>query len=150
MNVRKIIKYVILMAILSIFTSCNVIVAVWDSIKDRYEPYEFVGEEGDKVLVKFVFDSVSSTDVWLAGEFNNWAAGLTDPRYPDRALEEGGVIELTMDDSGFWTVTIPLSPGRYQYKYVIDEGRVWREDYNTETVPDGFGGNNSIIIVTAQ
>jgi 1,4-alpha-glucan branching enzyme len=131
------------------FSSCAVMGTIWDSIKDRYQPYEFVGEEGDRVLVKFVYDSPSASTVWLAGQFNNWTSDRNAPRFPNAPLEQS-VIEMKIDErTGYWTATVPLAPGRYQYKMVLDEGRVWQEDPNTEHVPDGFGGRNSIIVVVA-
>ncbi len=133
------------------FSGCAVFKTVWGSIKDRYKPFEFVGMDGDKVLVKFVFDSPSATTVWLAGQFNNWANGENVPKYPDVSLSQGAVIDMKKDSkTGYWTVTIPLAPGRYQYKYVLDAGRVWQPDPNTEHVDDGFGGYNSIIVVVSQ
>jgi 1,4-alpha-glucan branching enzyme len=70
--------------------------------------------------------------VSLAGEFNAWNASA-DPmaRQPD----------------GSWTLSKPLAPGRYAYKFVID-GTTWKEDPTaTESVDDGFGGKNSVIVV---
>jgi 1,4-alpha-glucan branching enzyme len=131
------------------FSSCAVMGTVWESIKDRYQPYEFVGEEGDRVLVKFVFDSPSASTVWLAGQFNGWRDDRNAPRFPNAPLEQS-VIEMKVDErTGYWTATIPLAPGRYEYKMVLDEGRVWQEDPNTEHVPDNHGGRNSIIVVAA-
>lgn len=148
---HKISKIVFTVLTLALFSSCGILTTVWDSIKDRYEPYEFVGMEGNKVLVRFNFDSPSATEVWIAGSFNNWKADESAPRYPSVGLDNDPVIECERDpDTGFWTVTIPLEPGRYQFKYVLDRGRVWSEDMNTDTVDDGFGGNNSIIMVVAQ
>ncbi len=137
--------------LIGLLGSCGVFKTVWDSIKDRYKPYEFIGMEGDKVLVKFVFDSPSANEVWLAGQFNNWASSTSSPRYPGAGLDQNPVIPMVRDAAtGFWTMTLPLNPGRYQYKYVLDAGRVWQPDPNTEHVPDGFGGDNSIIVVVAS
>lgn len=143
-------KLLILPLLMILLSSCGVFSTIWDSIKDRYKPFEFIGTEGDRVLVKFVFDSPSSTEIWLAGAFNNWASSSSSPRYPEASMDLNPVIPMTIDPAtGFWTVTVPLKPGRYQYKYVLDAGRVWSPDPNTEHVPDGFGGDNSIIVVIA-
>ena len=41
-----------------------------------------------------------------------------------------------------WSVTIKLSPGTYQYKFVVD-GTTWIKDpYAPSEAPDGFGGRN--------
>ncbi len=140
---------ILLLIMMAVFlNSCLIL----DVVKDRYKPYRFVGEDGDKVLVEFVFDSASARTVWLAGSFNSWASDKNKPAYPAVTLSEGARIPMTVDaKTGYWVVTVPLSPGRYQYKYVLDEGTLWAEDPNTpEHVPDGFGGNNSVIVVVSQ
>lgn len=142
---------VLVFASMLMFSGCEFFNTIWGSIKDRYKPFEFVGQDGDKVLVKFVFDSPSANSIWLAGAFNNWANGESLPRYPQVELSQGAVIDMKIDPgTGYWTTVIPLAPGRYQYKYVLDSGRVWSADPNTEHVDDGFGGHNSIIVVIAQ
>jgi 1,4-alpha-glucan branching enzyme len=48
---------------------------------------------------------------------------------------------------GSWTLTKALSPGRYQYKFVVD-GSNWKEDPNAkETTDDGYGGKNAVMVV---
>ena len=151
MRFNRLKKFFLLIILGGVFLSfgsgCIVAETMWNSIKDRYTPYECVGAEGDKVLVKFVFDSPSSGAVWLAGQFNGWRADVNAPRYPQVPVDQG-VIAMHIDEkTGYWTITIPLSPGRYQYKMVLDEGRVWEPDANTEQTDDNYGGKNSIIIV---
>lgn len=70
--------------------------------------------------------------VHLAGEFNSWSTSA-DP--------------LTKQPDGSWKITKKLEPGRYAYKFVIDGG-TWKEDPNAaESVDDGYGGKNSLIVV---
>ena len=134
----------------SLFSGC-LLTTIWDSIKDRYKPFEFVGAEDDKVLVKFTFDSPSASEVWLSGSFNGWTASKSASKFPDVPVGNNVLISLKMDPkTKYWNVTVPLAPGRYQYKYVLDAGRVWQQDQNTDTVDDGFGGKNSIIIVISK
>lgn len=143
-------KGLLFAVMLTMLTGCGVASTIWKSIKDTYKPYEFLGTDGDKVLVKFVFDSPSSTSVWLAGAFNNWASSASAPKYPEASLDVSPIIPMTIDaTTGYWTVTLALKPGRYQYKYVLDAGRVWAPDPNTEHVDDNYGGFNSIIVVIA-
>jgi 1,4-alpha-glucan branching enzyme len=48
---------------------------------------------------------------------------------------------------GIWSIVKPLSPGRYEYKFVVDRNS-WLIDPNAlETVDDGYGGKNSVLIV---
>lgn len=70
----------------------------------------------------------------LAGSFNDWSAD----RWP-----------MTFDMAmGAWVTTRDVPDGTHQYKFVLD-GRDWvRDERNTMTSPDGFGGQNSVITVS--
>ncbi len=88
-----------------------------------------VVEEG----VRFAIYAPEAESVTLAGTFNNWSR-ISDP------LQD-------KDANGVWKIVLPLSPGRYEYKFVID-GEEWIPDpANPDTVKDGFGGKNSVIRV---
>lgn len=66
----------------------------------------------------------------LFGSFNNW----------NRA-------ELPMkESSGVYTTNISLEPGRYEYKFFAD-GEELIDPANKETVPNGLGGINSILVI---
>lgn len=81
--------------------------------------------------VVFSYADPSAKTVFVAGEFNQWSV-TANP--------------MQKDEFGVWTATIPLKPGRYQYKFVVDGN--WKEDpANPETVDDGFGGKNSVKVV---
>ncbi len=90
--------------------------------------------EAQAAKVTFRFQpSVPAKAVYVAGEFNSWNATA-------QAMADA-------DADGVFEVTIDLAPGRYQYKYVI-EGTTWQEDpYSTESVPDPYGGKNSVLVV---
>jgi hypothetical protein len=46
-----------------------------------------------------------------------------------------------------WTLTVFLAPGRYHYAFLID-GRRWQPDPGALLFEDnGFGGENSVLIV---
>jgi 1,4-alpha-glucan branching enzyme len=83
--------------------------------------------------VSFSLYSTRVRKVNIAGSFNNWSA-TADPLY-DR------------EGTGMWSILLPLPPGRYEYRFVID-GKDWIPDpSNPNTVDDGFGGYNSVIVV---
>ncbi len=87
-----------------------------------------VAKEG----VVFRFEAPGATQVYIAGEFNGWAPTKD-------AMKK---ISETC-----WEIVIPLKPGRYEYKFVID-GNQWREDpYSPGYVPDPYGGRNSVITI---
>jgi len=81
--------------------------------------------------VVFRFTGAAGT-VHLAGEFNSWSTSA-DP--------------MTKAADGSFTITKALAPGRYAYKFVLD-GSNWKEDpAAAESVDDGYGGKNSVIVV---
>jgi 1,4-alpha-glucan branching enzyme len=83
--------------------------------------------------VQFSLYSTKVKKVNIAGTFNNWSM-TADPLY-DR------------EGTGMWTILLPLPPGKYEYKFIID-GEEWIPDpANPTTTDDGFGGYNSVITV---
>ena len=71
--------------------------------------------------------------VYVAGDFNNWIYQA------DPMVDRNG--------DGEWTLLLNLSPGRYEYKFVID-GVKWVPDpRNPNSVADGFEGQNSVVVV---
>ena len=81
----------------------------------------------------FVYHDDEARTVSLAGDFNGWNV-TTDP--------------LTRDASGLWICRFATpGPGRYQYKFVVDNKR-WTEDPgNGMRVSDGYGGLNSVLVI---
>ncbi|MBL8963584.1 MAG: AAA family ATPase [Phycisphaeraceae bacterium] len=75
--------------------------------------------------------SLGST-VSVAADFNNWSPD----RHAMRRNEELGVFE----------VCIPLPPGRYSYRLVVD-GRWQVDPFNPATEPNPFGEFNSLLVV---
>jgi len=74
----------------------------------------------------------SSSNVFLAGSFNDW----NDSKQKMSDADGDGVFETTL----------LLEPGSYQYKFVIDGN--WKHDpVNPNGVEDGFGGQNSVLEV---
>ena len=70
---------------------------------------------------------LAATTVVVVGDFNDWeATALSDE-----------------DGDGIWTTTIPLSPGRYEYGFLID-GRWWGEDPRADEHVQSFGEYSSV------
>jgi chromosome partitioning protein len=81
---------------------------------------------------QFLFYGPRARRVQIVGNFNNWAQ--SEDYYMQRHQD------------GTWSKEIILSPGVYQYKFLVDD--VWMEDQNNpNVVEDPFGGRNSIIEV---
>lgn len=81
----------------------------------------------------FVYHDDAAQSVALAGDFNGW----NQAAHP-----------LKKDGSGLWLVDITTpEPGRYQYKFIVDDKR-WIEDpSNGMKVSDGYGGLNSLLVI---
>jgi hypothetical protein len=82
--------------------------------------------------VTLSLDYPDAADVCVIGTFNNWESGATP---------------MTKSGRGIWTVTVMLAPGRYAYKFIIDRSIKIVDPSARITEPDGFGGENSILIV---
>lgn len=86
--------------------------------------------------VQFVLYAPQAATVALVGDFNDWDRGAT----PLARAAAGG----------FWTVTVPLRTGRYQYAFVVD-GVTWMLDPDApRTLTDDLGEPNSIVTVTGR
>ena len=105
---------------------------------------EVVQVEGIKAGVSIVDGKVlfavkndRAQEAYVAGTFNSWnATGL----------------KMQLVD-GYWTASLQLSPGTYEYKYVfvIGGNQVWQEDPNAPSYkPDGYGGKNSVFKIVSK
>jgi cyclomaltodextrinase len=68
--------------------------------------------------------------VYVAGTFNNWNASQ----------------DAMKDVDGVFEVTLSLKPGSYEYKFVVD-GNWLADPYAALSVPDPYGGKNSVVVV---
>lgn len=94
-------------------------------------------DEGDQqVVTRFVFIAPTASSVRITGDFVDWS--------PE------GISLKEERATGIWTVDVPLEPGVYQYGFVID-GVEWRPDPRAlSNVDDGFGRENSVVIVSDE
>ncbi|MCM8792137.1 MAG: glycogen-binding domain-containing protein [Candidatus Omnitrophica bacterium] len=85
-----------------------------------------------KKTINFKLFAPTAKKVAVAGTFNNWN---TDSLLAKR------------DTRGNWTAKISLPPGRYEYKFVVDNS-YWIEDPNCKIrVPNSLGSQNCVIEV---
>jgi 1,4-alpha-glucan branching enzyme len=124
----------VLLAAASALSSCAGVLGV---IEDRLPPPHEVG--GGMV---FNYYAPSARQVTLAGSFNNWGGTQGGGRY-DASIDPMS----DPDGDGVWTIVMPLPPGRYQYKFVIDGGVRWEQDPNNADKATDGGIENSLIIV---
>lgn len=67
----------------------------------------------------------------LFGSFNGW----------DRQN-----LPMIQNENGFLSASVELEPGKYEYKYFA-EGVEFLDPANSDSIPNGLGGYNSILIV---
>ena len=128
-------NFLCLFFLILIFVGCSTSI-----IKKRLlPPYKVPGG------ILFQYDAPSARQVNLAGNFpdNEWL------KNGDRVdvMNDDGINGDKIADDGIWSIIKSLSPGRYEYKFVIDRN-TWVEDPNAlDRMDDGYGGVNSVLIV---
>lgn len=81
--------------------------------------------------VSFYVQAPAAIRVCLAGTFNQWSPTETP---------------LTKGSGGEWRVEMKLTPGTYEYRFVVDGD--WRDDPLAKgSVPNPYGGQNSVVSV---
>ena len=95
--------------------------------------------------ILFQYDAPSARQMNLVGNFpdNEWLKH----GYSIDMMHDNGKNGDKIAGDGVWSIVKSLSPGRYEYKFVVDRNS-WVQDPNAfDTVDDGYGGKNSIVIV---
>jgi 1,4-alpha-glucan branching enzyme len=88
-------------------------------------------EETKTSKITFSYRAPTAKSVLLVGDFTGW---------------QQAPINLKKDKSGVWKKTVPLPPGRYEYRLLVDEQ--WQDDPDcAERQPNQFGGTNCVCIV---
>ncbi len=85
--------------------------------------------------VRFAYSAPSAKSVSIAGSFNRWNPDHDRLTGPDR--------------DGAWTIVLPLAPGRYEYRFVVN-GKEWVLDPSAPSVDDGLGDRNSVFVAGQQ
>jgi len=86
------------------------------------------------VPVHFEFTHPTASTVCIAGTFNDWKPEA-------KPMHDVG--------GGHWLKETVLPPGTYEYCLVVD-GKWMPDPRALETVPNPFGGRNSLLKVTAS
>jgi len=84
--------------------------------------------------VRFEFTHPTAVTVGVAGSFNHWQ--------PDGKI-------LQSSGTGHWWKETALAPGIYEYCLVVD-GKWMPDPLARESVPNPFGGRNSILKVASS
>ena len=86
-----------------------------------------------KSVQEFFFTASDASSVQLVGDFTHWQ---TKP------------INLVKQANGIWKTSVPLSPGIYHYRFLVD-GQ-WSDDpQSTLRIPNIFGSHNMVREVGA-
>lgn len=94
--------------------------------------------------VLFQYEAPAARHMNVCGNWddNSWCGTKGTGRF-DQTL---GVMS-DEDGDGIWQLVVPLKPGRYQYKYVIDWGVRWELDPNNPLTGVEGGITNSLVII---
>lgn len=94
---------------------------------------EHFAKDGEVYAVNFDYFNPSAREVLVAGSFNNW-----QPRVTPMKKHRGGK----------WSTELLLSPGHYEYRFVVD-GQ-WQDDpMAARFVANSYGGLNCVVEVAA-
>ena len=88
-------------------------------------------------LIPVVLDfyAPSAKKVELVGTFSDWTPGVFSLKGPDAV--------------GYWAIAVKLPPGRYEYAFLINGSKLVPDDDGESLRPDGFGGENSVLLLRA-
>ncbi len=81
--------------------------------------------------VRFSIKMDNAKEIKLAGDFNNWNADA---------------VKLRKSKNNVWFKDLLLSPGRYEYKFVVD-GNWMNDPDNQNKAMNTFGSENSVVQV---
>jgi 1,4-alpha-glucan branching enzyme len=102
--------------------------------KTNHNPSNARGIGAKRVPVHFEFADPKATTVCIAGTFNHWQPEA-------KTLHSSG--------AGNWWKEMFLAPGTYEYCLVVD-GKWMTDPLARESVPNPFGGRNSILRVATS
>lgn len=81
--------------------------------------------------VEFKHESPNAKEVCVAGDFNAWSFNS---------------LPLSKDEQGVWHIRVPLSPGRHEYRFIVDGD--WQNDpHACGFTPNEFGSCNCVLEV---
>ncbi len=97
--------------------------------EQKIEEFYGVKQVGPQVVFAARFQDAQN--VLLAGDFNNWTPANTP---------------MQSDTLGQWRATLPLNPGRYRYRMVVD-GQWITDPHNQYVEANEYGELNNIVEV---
>ena len=81
---------------------------------------------------EFHLEAPFAGSVKLAADFTDW---------------EKSPLDMIKAESGVWVTSVPLSPGHYSYRFIVD-GQWCDDPRSAQRVPNPFGTANAVVNVT--
>jgi hypothetical protein len=107
------------------------VVAALSTLAVTRGPSTIVSRPDTVEYVRFVLIDSAARSVSIVGDFNEWR--------PDKT-------PLIAPKPGVWSVSLPLSPGRHEYAFIVD-GKRWVVDPASIPSSDEFGTESSVLLV---
>lgn len=83
--------------------------------------------------LQFSLYAPEAKTVALIGDFNGWGSEAE--------------IKLAPSGNGMWGAIVPLSAGRYQYAFLVDDQRWVTDPHAEQRVNDDFGRQNAVLTI---
>lgn len=93
------------------------------------------GARSHRPSVAFTLVAPRASSVHLVGDFNDWNPSATP---------------LAKNSDGAWETHVRLSPGQYNYAFVIDDSRWVPDPSAPPNAADDFGSPNSVVTVAGR
>jgi len=81
--------------------------------------------------VEFILQAPAANSVKLAADFTDW---------------ERSPVEMMHSEDGTWFTVVPLAPGQYAYRYIVD-GQWYDDPACPLHAPNPFGTENAVVRV---
>jgi hypothetical protein len=83
-------------------------------------------------VVTLTYSNPSARSVSVIGSFNGWSP-----------INAG----MRRNNRGDWELSLHLLPGRYSYRFLLNDQEQVLDPQTSDREPDGYGGENSILVV---
>jgi hypothetical protein len=111
------------------------LVGNFGEFQERTRRIEAGETEDVQKLVTLRYSDAEAHSVSVIGSFNGWS-----PEHSRMHRTPGGA----------WEITLSLRPGKYAYRFLVNNRRQVLDPNCPIEEPDGYGGKNSVIYVTAS
>ena len=99
-------------------------------------PVADIDPESRPIMTQFVFEAHEATRVAIVGDFNGWNRSSPLAVMHDAAKR------------GVWETTVPLTPGRHTYAFLVNDSLLTLDPRAPATVDPDFGRSSSVVLVT--